>query len=112
MLGHSSAKTIGRLLDVLCQVGVTTIIANFMLLDVPMDRDVPIIVGRSFKNTLVRNVRVESDSDDNEDYCLKRDDTGKPFYGPNRAKYLNCEDPMDKALALQDAINPFKKICV
>ncbi|GKB42978.1 hypothetical protein Tco_0887920 [Tanacetum coccineum] len=82
----------GRLLDVLCQVGVTTILANFMLLDIPVDRDVPIIVGRSFlytcraiMNTIkkkmttfdghvhqqfnmakVRNVHEESDSDDEE----------------------------------------------
>nr|GEV31774.1 hypothetical protein [Tanacetum cinerariifolium] len=49
---------------------------------------------------VVRNVHTESDSDDDEDYCLKRDDTGKPFYGLNRAKYLNCEDPMDQALSL------------
>ncbi|GJR01161.1 retrotransposon ORF1 [Tanacetum coccineum] len=51
MLDHSNAKTIGRLLDVLCQVRVTTILANFMLLDVPVDRDVPIIDGSSFMYT-------------------------------------------------------------
>nr|GEY77298.1 hypothetical protein [Tanacetum cinerariifolium] len=102
----------GRLLNVLYQVGVTTILANFMLLDVPVDRDVTMIAGRSFlyicgaiMNTIkgkmstfdgfvhqqfnvakVRNVHAESDSDDDEDYCLKRDDSGKPFYGPNYAK--------------------------
>ncbi|GJW42722.1 reverse transcriptase domain-containing protein [Tanacetum coccineum] len=48
MLDHSNAETMGRLLNVLCQVGVTTVLANFMLLDVSVDRDVPIIVGRSF----------------------------------------------------------------
>ncbi|GJU89397.1 hypothetical protein Tco_1301820 [Tanacetum coccineum] len=48
MLDHSNAETIGRLLNVLCQVGVTTMLANFMLLDVLVDRDVPIIPGRSF----------------------------------------------------------------
>ncbi|GKB98911.1 hypothetical protein Tco_0985048 [Tanacetum coccineum] len=113
ILDHLNAKTIGRLLDVLCEVGVTTILANFMLLDVPVDRDVPIIVGRNFMYTLdkVRNVHVKSDSDD-EDYCLKRDDLRKPFYGPNRPKYLNCEDPMNRALALQDYLNQFRKICV
>ncbi|GJV97791.1 hypothetical protein Tco_1549368 [Tanacetum coccineum] len=51
----------------------------------------------------------ESDSDDDEEYYMKRNEMGKPFYGPNRAKYLNCDDPMDRALALQDAINPFRK---
>ncbi|GKB69982.1 hypothetical protein Tco_0931394 [Tanacetum coccineum] len=51
MLEHMDTETIGRLLDVFCQVGVTTILANFMLLDVPVDRDVPIIVGKSFMYT-------------------------------------------------------------
>ncbi|GJX17425.1 hypothetical protein Tco_0218257 [Tanacetum coccineum] len=138
MLDHSKAEPMGRLLDVLCQVGVTTIPANFMLLDLPVDRDVPIIVRRSFlyacgeimnimkgKMTTfdgfvyqqydvvkVRSNHEESDSDDDEEYYLKRDETGKPFSGPNHAKYLNYDDPMDRALALQDAINPFKKVHV
>ncbi|GKB05602.1 retrotransposon ORF1 [Tanacetum coccineum] len=106
MLDHSKAESMGRLLDVLCQVEVTTILANFMLLDVPVDGDVPIIVGR------MRNEHAESESEDDEDYYLMRDETRKPFCGPNRAKYLNCDDPMDRALALQDAIIPFKKFCV
>ncbi|GJR24524.1 hypothetical protein Tco_0973051 [Tanacetum coccineum] len=107
MFDHSHAKTMGRLLDVLYQVGVTTILANFMLLDVLVDRDVPIIVKRSF-----RNVHAKSDKDDDEDYCLKIDDSGKPFYGPNRPKYLECEDPIDHALAQQDSLNLFNTICV
>ncbi|GJU22739.1 hypothetical protein Tco_1156081 [Tanacetum coccineum] len=138
MLDHLKAKPLGRLLDVLCQVGVTTILANFLLLDVPVVRDVPIIIGRSFLyacgaiiNTIKQNIttfdgffnqqydvvkvrsnHAKSDSDDDEEYYLKRDETGKPFYGPNHAKYLNCDDPIDRALALQDAINPFRKVCV
>ncbi|GKB37590.1 hypothetical protein Tco_0882532 [Tanacetum coccineum] len=109
MLDHSNAKTMRRLLNVLCQVGVTTILANLMLLDVLVDRDVPIIVKRMAN---VRNVHAKSDKDDDEDYCLKIDDSGKPFYGPNRPKYLECEDPMDRALAQRDSLNPFNMICV
>ncbi|GJX06467.1 hypothetical protein Tco_0194399 [Tanacetum coccineum] len=60
----------------------------------------------------VRNVHAKSNSDDDEDYCLKRDDSGKPFHGPNRPKYLECEDLIDRALAQQDSLNPFNKICV
>ncbi|GJT96191.1 reverse transcriptase domain-containing protein [Tanacetum coccineum] len=92
MLDHSKVKLMGILKDVLCQVGVTTILAKFLLLDIPVDRDVPIIVGRSFlytcgaiSNTIkgttstfngivhqkfyvanVRNAYGESDSDDEE----------------------------------------------
>nr|GEV15617.1 hypothetical protein [Tanacetum cinerariifolium] len=106
---------------------VTTILASFELLDIPVDHDVPIVVGSSFLHTFraimnrmkgttstfdgivhqkfyvanVRNARTESDSDDDEEYCLKRDDMGKPIYGQNTAKYLRCNDPTNRALTLQ-----------
>ncbi|GKF09682.1 hypothetical protein Tco_0043906 [Tanacetum coccineum] len=96
-----------------------------MLLDVPVDRDVPIIVRRSFMyiygasmNTIkekmttfdsfvhqqfrvakVRNVHKESDSDDDEEYLVKRDKFGNPFYRPRRPRYLDSKDAMDRALA-------------
>ncbi|GKA74276.1 hypothetical protein Tco_0780578 [Tanacetum coccineum] len=60
----------------------------------------------------VRNAHAESDNDDEEEYCLKRDEMGKPIYGPNHAKYLSFDDPMDRALALQEALNPLKNIYV
>nr|GEY75120.1 hypothetical protein [Tanacetum cinerariifolium] len=95
---------------------VTTILADFMLLDVPVDRDVAIIVGRSFLytcgdiiNTIrgtmstfdglvhqqfnvakVRYVHVKSDSDDDEYYFLKMDDLGKPCYRPNPVSFLGA----------------------
>ncbi|GJX97998.1 hypothetical protein Tco_0355017, partial [Tanacetum coccineum] len=126
------------LLEVLCQACVTTILASFLLLNIPEDRDVPIVIGRSFMhncgvimNTIkgttstfdgivhqkfyvanVWNAHTESNGDDDEEYCLEKDDMGKPIYDPNRAKYLSCDDLIDRALALQEALNPFKKICV
>ncbi|GJT35537.1 hypothetical protein Tco_0925956 [Tanacetum coccineum] len=104
----------------------------------PFDHDVPIVMGRSFLYTYraimdsikgttstfdgichqkfyvanVRNFHGESDSDDEEEYCLKRDEMGNPFYRPNHAKYLSCDDPMDRALTLQESLNPSKKIFV
>ncbi|GJR81207.1 retrovirus-related pol polyprotein from transposon TNT 1-94 [Tanacetum coccineum] len=52
------------------------------------------IVHQKFYVANVRNAHVESDSDDNED------DTGL-----NRDKYLSCDDPMDRALALQEDLS-------
>ncbi|GKB79152.1 hypothetical protein Tco_0946047 [Tanacetum coccineum] len=114
MLDHSKAEPMGILKDVLWQVGVTTIIAKILILDIHVDQDVLIVVGRSFLYTCgsilntvkgttstfdgichqkfyvakVRNNHGESDSDDEEEYYLKRDENGKPFYGPNHAKLL------------------------
>ncbi|GJV42947.1 agenet domain-containing protein [Tanacetum coccineum] len=137
-LNHSKAEPMGILRDVLCQVRVTTILAKFLILDMPVDKDVPIVVGRSFLytcggiiNTIkkttstfdgichqdfyvaaVKSKKEEKDSEDGEEYYVKRDRNGKPFYKPAHVNYLNCDDPLDHELARQEALNPFKKVCV
>ncbi|GKC99491.1 hypothetical protein Tco_1169766 [Tanacetum coccineum] len=60
----------------------------------------------------VKNAHGESDNDDEENYCLKRDEMGNPIYGPNCAQYLSCDNPVDCVLALQESLNPFRKIYV
>ncbi|GKB18965.1 hypothetical protein Tco_0852888 [Tanacetum coccineum] len=137
MLNHSKAEPIGALKDIMCQVGATTIIAKFLILDMSVDRDTRILVGRGFLYTCgsILNTRdsitstfdgvchqtfhaaktslntKESDSDD-EDYDNQRNSFRAPMYGPKPAKYLNCNYLMDRALALQEVLNPFKKICI
>ncbi|GKG61734.1 hypothetical protein Tco_0621443, partial [Tanacetum coccineum] len=54
----------------------------------------------------------KSDSDDEEDYAIQRNIFGEPMYGPKPAKYLNCNDSLDRSIALQEVLNPFRKICV
>nr|GEW06626.1 hypothetical protein [Tanacetum cinerariifolium] len=50
-LDHSKAKPIGILRDVLCQVGVTIILSRFLILDISVDKDLTIVVGRRFLYT-------------------------------------------------------------
>ncbi|GKC30073.1 hypothetical protein Tco_1037367, partial [Tanacetum coccineum] len=52
MMNHTQAKAMGKLSNVLCQVGVTTIIAKFLILDIPIDRDAPIVVDQGFLYTI------------------------------------------------------------
>ncbi|GKF34101.1 hypothetical protein Tco_0107301 [Tanacetum coccineum] len=132
------AKPMGLLRNVLCQVGVTTIIGKFLILDMTIDIDTPILVGRGFLhtcgdilNTIERITSTfdgichqtfraakteldtaEIDSDDEEEYAFQRNKFAAPIYGPKPAKYLNCSDPLDWSLALQEVMNPFRKICV
>ncbi|GJS19189.1 hypothetical protein Tco_0447821 [Tanacetum coccineum] len=138
MLNHSEAEPMWMLKDVLCLVGINTVLAKFLVLDMPVDRTVPIIVGRIFLHTCrgiintlkgttstfdgvchqkfyvakIQNDGEESDNNDEEEYYLKRDEMGRPFYGPNLMSYFDRNDPMERALAIQDSINPFQKICV
>ncbi|GJZ59022.1 hypothetical protein Tco_0614838 [Tanacetum coccineum] len=128
-------EKLGTEQDVLCQVGITMVLAKFLVLDMPVDRTVPIVVGRSFLHTYggiintlkgttsafdgvyhqkffveeIQNDGEESDNDDEEEYYLKRDETGRPFYGSNLMSYFDRNDPMERALAIQDSINPFWK---
>ncbi|GJV51698.1 hypothetical protein Tco_1447439 [Tanacetum coccineum] len=48
MINHTQEEATGILTNVLCQVGVTTLIAKFLILDILIDRDSPIVVGRGF----------------------------------------------------------------
>ncbi|GJW29338.1 DNA-directed DNA polymerase [Tanacetum coccineum] len=121
MINHAQAEAMGILMNVLCQMGVTTLIAKFLILDIPIDRDAPIVVGWGFLRTIdgivntperlfstfdgfchqtfrvarsdvMRNA--ESDSDDEEEYEIKRNKFRAPIYGPKPAPYLNCYDPV------------------
>ncbi|GKE92569.1 hypothetical protein Tco_1573664, partial [Tanacetum coccineum] len=52
MINHTQAEAMGILTNVLCQVGVTTLIAKFLILDISIDRDSPIVVGHGFLRTI------------------------------------------------------------
>ncbi|GJW13634.1 reverse transcriptase domain-containing protein [Tanacetum coccineum] len=110
MINHTQAEAMGILTNVLCQVGVTTLIAKFLILDIPIDRDAPIVVGRGFLFDVLRNA--ESDSDDEEEYEIKRNKFRAAIYGPKPTSYLNFNDPADRSIALQAVTNPFQKISV
>ncbi|GJR29934.1 reverse transcriptase domain-containing protein [Tanacetum coccineum] len=139
MIDHTPAKAMGKLSNVLCQVGVTTIIAKFFILDIPIDHDALIVVGWGFLHTIgsllntserifltfdevchqtFRAARfdvlrtAESDSDDEDEYVIKRNKFGAPIYAPRPAPYPNCANPEDQSLAIQVVTNPFRKISV
>ncbi|GJV12349.1 hypothetical protein Tco_1353890 [Tanacetum coccineum] len=104
------------------EVGVTTIIVKFLIMDMPIDRDTLILVGRGFLytcdsilNTIERIKSTfdgichqtfraaktsldttESDSDDEGEYAIQRNKFGALIYEPKPAQYLNCNDPMDQ----------------
>ncbi|GJY04357.1 hypothetical protein Tco_0370297, partial [Tanacetum coccineum] len=139
MINHTQAEAMGKLSNVLCQVGVTTIIAKFLILDIPIDHDAPIVIGRGFLYTIgsILNTperlfstfdgvchqtfgaarfdvlrTAESDSNDEEEYVIKRNKFRAPIYGPKPAPYLNCTNLEDRSSAIQIVTNPFRKISV
>ncbi|GJX12699.1 reverse transcriptase domain-containing protein [Tanacetum coccineum] len=104
IINHTQAEAMGILTNVLCQLGFTTLIAKFLILDIPINRDAPIVVGRGLlcmiggivntpkrlfltfdgfchqtfqasRSDVMRNI--ESNSDDEEEYHIKRNNVRK-----------------------------------
>nr|GEV45216.1 hypothetical protein [Tanacetum cinerariifolium] len=71
MINHTQAEAMGILTNVLNQVGVTTIIAKFLILDIPIVRD-------AFD--VLRTAKSDSDGDGEEEYEIKRNKFGAPMY--------------------------------
>ncbi|GJV42898.1 agenet domain-containing protein [Tanacetum coccineum] len=137
MINDKSQEAMGILINVLCQVGVTTLIAKFLILDILIDHDSPIVVGRGLLRTICGTVNTSerlfltfdgfchqtfnaarsdvmrnAESDDEEECQIQRNKFGAPIYGPKPASYLNCNDPAERSLAIQTVTNPFRKISV
>ncbi|GJX26719.1 hypothetical protein Tco_0233015 [Tanacetum coccineum] len=68
------------------------------------------VQGKYTKSDVLRTA--ESDSDNKEEYEIKRNKFGAPTYGLKPAAYMNCNGPAERSLALQTVINPLRKISV
>ncbi|GKA82457.1 hypothetical protein Tco_0789205 [Tanacetum coccineum] len=106
MINYIEAEVTGRLVNVLYQVGFTTLSAKFLILEIPIDRDAPIVI---------RKIRTaKSDSDDEEDYVIKRNEMGTPIHNSRPIGYQNNTNPAENITlsTLESVINPFRKINV
>ncbi|GKE40632.1 hypothetical protein Tco_1464037 [Tanacetum coccineum] len=98
MLNHSKAEPVGLLKDVLILNTIERITSTF-------DR----ICHQTFYAAKTSLDIAESDSDNEEKYVIQRNKFGASIYRPKTAQYLNCNDPMDRSLALLAVLNPFRK---
>ncbi|GKE31729.1 retrovirus-related pol polyprotein from transposon TNT 1-94 [Tanacetum coccineum] len=124
MINYTEAEVTGRLVNVLCQVGFTTLSAKFLILEMPVDRDTPIVVGRGFLDTIGGSIDIpnrilttfdgltrqifratrsekiriaKSDSDNREDYTSGAYDHEA---GSSRAKRSRNVETVEEALLL------------
>ncbi|GJW87967.1 putative reverse transcriptase, RNA-dependent DNA polymerase [Tanacetum coccineum] len=105
MINHTQAEAMGILINVLCQVRVTTLIAKFLILDIPIDRDAPIVVGRGFLHTIGGIVNIiERLFSTFDGFCHQT------FRAARSNVMRNAET--ERSLAIQTVTNPFQKISV
>ncbi|GJY70612.1 retrovirus-related pol polyprotein from transposon TNT 1-94 [Tanacetum coccineum] len=104
-------KPIGFLRDVLCQVGVTTIIAKFLILDMPIDRDTSTLVGNFCTFMAVNTIdRIMSTFDG---LCHQTFSAAKTSLDTTESDIDDEEDdPLDWSQAFQEVMNPFNQSLV
>nr|GEX20423.1 retrotransposon Orf1 [Tanacetum cinerariifolium] len=92
MINHTQAEAMGKLYNVLCQVGVTTINAKFLILDIPIDRDAPILVGQGFLYTIgsILNIADRLFSSFDGEHTTEKLDHHDPNTQDNTKQWKRC----------------------
>ncbi|GKB57958.1 ribonuclease H-like domain-containing protein [Tanacetum coccineum] len=72
MINYTEAEVTSWLVNVLCQVGFTTMSAKFLILEIPVDRDAPIVVGRGFLDTIGGNIDIPNKIFTTFDGCTRQ----------------------------------------
>ena len=141
MADNSKAKAMGEVKNVRVQIGYQAFLCDFLVLNIPVDKELPILLGRPFLRTCgaiidmghgtmtindgilkhtyypkPRRGKRDSMDEEEEDYfgCFEvgRDEEGRPKYGPLTPSFFDIEDEMERALAMEAFFNPFKNIFV
>ncbi|GJS99779.1 hypothetical protein Tco_0820949 [Tanacetum coccineum] len=122
MINYTKADVTGRLVNVLYQVRFTTLSAKFLILEIRVEQNAPILVGRGFLDTIGGNIDIpnkifatfdgltrqtfraarsekirtaESDSDDEEYNVIKRNEMGTPIHNSRPIGYQNNTNPAE-----------------
>ncbi|GJX99163.1 hypothetical protein Tco_0356182 [Tanacetum coccineum] len=96
------------------EVSVITIIAKFLILYMPINRDTPILVGRGFLHTYGNILNtIDKITSTFDGICHQTFHAAKTSLDTGESDSDDEEDdPLDQSLALQEVLNPFRKICV
>ncbi|GJW72052.1 hypothetical protein Tco_0128969 [Tanacetum coccineum] len=94
MINHTQAEAMGILTNVLFGRGFLRTIGGIVNIPKRLFSTFDGFCHQTFhaaRSDVMRNA--ESDSDDEEEYEIKRNKLGAPIYGLKPAPYLNCNDP-------------------
>ncbi|GJU26937.1 hypothetical protein Tco_1165558 [Tanacetum coccineum] len=118
-------------------------LVDFLMLDIPVDKELPLLLGCPFLRTCgavidmgrgtmsindgvirqtyfpkprakayLENFKIDEEDDWLGCFKIGCDEDGNPKYGPVAPSFLDIEDEMEKALAMEAYFNPFKNIIV
>ncbi|GKB27991.1 putative ribonuclease H-like domain-containing protein [Tanacetum coccineum] len=143
MADNTQAKVIGEVKNVRFQIEYEAYLVDFLILYIPVDKELPLLFGRPFFRTcgavidmghgtlciddgVIRhtyfpkprakayldNFTQEEEDDWLSCFEVGRDEDGNPKYRPVAPSFLDIEDDMERALAMEAYFNPFKNIII
>ncbi|GJX63581.1 hypothetical protein Tco_0296481 [Tanacetum coccineum] len=142
-LVDTGASAMGEVKNVRIQIGYQAYAVDLLILDIPVDPELPLLLGRPFLRTCgaiidmgrgtlciddgvirhtyfpkprsksyVEAFEMEGDDDWLGSFEVGRDEDGNVKYGPIAPLFINIEDDMERALAMEAYFNPFKNVIV
>ncbi|GJU45131.1 retrovirus-related pol polyprotein from transposon TNT 1-94 [Tanacetum coccineum] len=142
-LVDTGASAMGEVKNVRIQVGYQAYVVDLLVLDIPVDPELPLLLGRPFLRTCsaiidmgrctlciddgvichtyfpkpqsksyVETFEMEGEDDWLGNFEVGRDKDGNAKYGPVAPSFLDIENDMEWALAMEAYFNPFKDIIV
>ncbi|GKB17515.1 putative ribonuclease H-like domain-containing protein [Tanacetum coccineum] len=116
MADNTQAKAMGEVRNVRIQIGYQAFLVDFLVLDILVDKELPLLLGRLFlrtcETTYLDNFQLDEEDDWLSCFEVGRDEDGNPKYGPVAPSFLDIEDDMERSLAMEAYFNPFKNIIV
>ncbi|GJR78825.1 hypothetical protein Tco_0149610 [Tanacetum coccineum] len=142
-LVDTGASAMGEVKNVRIQLGYQVYVVDLLVLDIPVDPELPLLLGRPFLRTCgaiidigrgtlciddgvirhtyfpkprfksyVETFEMEGKDDWLGNFEVGRDEDGNTKYGSVAPSFLDIEDDMERALAIEAHFNPFKNIIV
>ncbi|GJT85898.1 hypothetical protein Tco_1067615 [Tanacetum coccineum] len=143
MADNNQAKAMGEVKNVRIQTGYQAYVVDLLVLDISVDPELPLILGRPFLRTCgaiidlgrgtlciddevicyayfpkprsksyVETFEMKGEDDWLGNFEVGRDEDGNAMYGTVAPLFLDIEDDMERALAMEAYFNPFKNIIV
>ncbi|GKA79885.1 ribonuclease H-like domain-containing protein [Tanacetum coccineum] len=143
MADNTQAKAMGEVKNVRIQIGYQAYVVNLLILDIPVDPELPMLLGRPLLRTCgaiidmgrgtlwiddgvirhtffpkprlksyVEAFEMEGDDDWLGSFEVGIDEDGNVKYGPVAPSFIDIEDDMERALAMEAYFNPFKNVLV
>ncbi|GJY26202.1 ribonuclease H-like domain-containing protein [Tanacetum coccineum] len=112
MADNTQAKVMGEVRNVGIQIRYQAYLVDFLVLDISVDKELPLLLGRPFLRTCGVVIDIGREDDWLSCFEVGRDEDGNHKHGPVAPSFLDIEDEMERALAMEAYFNPFKNIIV